>query len=219
MQAVADLLQQVGLKMDHVDRSMWQSHDIPTINTVIDTDKDIHPIDTDIDAMISYPILNSSIARPKTLVPIQTLDLLHSAINPKDPDEFRRLCDSIDSTGLYLYTRVPSSTPQNDPNCPPPFLQDVVFECRQFPRASGYPEDPATGIAASALASSLYKRGMGRRESGDFVMYQGTAMKRHSRCVVRVREDVVFCGGSVELEEEWEWVEEMEMEVKNMDVK
>ena len=32
--------------------------------------------------------------------------------------------------------------------------EDVVlrYECRQFPRASGYPEDPATGIAAAALA-------------------------------------------------------------------
>lgn len=36
----------------------------------------------------------------------------------------------------------------------------VSWECRQFPRFSGYPEDPATGVAAGALAVSLEHRYM-----------------------------------------------------------
>ena len=35
-----------------------------------------------------------------------------------------------------------------------------IFDARQFPRASGYPEDAATGIAASALSFGLLDNGM-----------------------------------------------------------
>ena len=100
------------------------------------------------------PFLNSSVARHKTLVPLKNLDYLHSASNPSDPLRFRELCDLLQSTGLYLYSSHP--TPDFDYSNASPLT--ASYECRQFPRASGYPEDPATGIAAASLVSSLYRR-------------------------------------------------------------
>eukprot|EP00557_Chaetoceros_sp_GSL56_P008557 CAMPEP_0176490722 /NCGR_PEP_ID=MMETSP0200_2-20121128/8027_1 /TAXON_ID=947934 /ORGANISM="Chaetoceros sp., Strain GSL56" /LENGTH=410 /DNA_ID=CAMNT_0017888057 /DNA_START=125 /DNA_END=1357 /DNA_ORIENTATION=+ len=196
---VAKLLNLVGLKMKHVDTSSIiqksSSH-----QTLYKDPPSPH---------LQYPMVNSSVSRYKTLVPIQTLDLLHSATNPKDVNEFRILCDAIGSTGLYLYAPViPSSS-----SCSSDHLNHhnhvEELECRQFPRASGYPEDPATGIAASALACSLYKRGMGQ---GEYIVNQGTAMKRHSRCIVRINgndhEDgdggggLIYCSGIVEMDDE-----------------
>lgn len=61
---------------------------------------------------------------------------------------------------------------------------------RQFPRSSGYPEDPATGIAAGALAASLHKRQImsNEEESGDSIydVFQGTAMERPSKLRVKI---------------------------------
>jgi len=56
---------------------------------------------------------------------------------------------------------------------------------RQFPRASGYPEDPATGIAAAALAVSLYASATQTEE--EHLMYkihQGSAMNKPSLIMV-----------------------------------
>ena len=97
--------------------------------------------------VISWPFLNSSVARFKTLIPMKSLDRLHAASNPRDPVKFQELCDESFSTGVYLYCPVDSGE------------RNQEFECRQFPRAS-YPEDPATGVAAAALAASLRSRGL-----------------------------------------------------------
>lgn len=71
-------------------------------------------------------------------------------------------------TGVYLYA------PYRD--------EDYKFECRQFPRPSGYPEDPATGIAAAALAASLHQHDSRNAEpcNPTFTFIQGTAMGRPS---------------------------------------
>jgi PhzF family phenazine biosynthesis protein len=117
--------------------------------------------------------INSSVARAKTLIPIKSSELLHGATPPKDPNKFRDMCDSIDSSGIYLYSKCDKG-------------EDVLnnsFECRQFPRASGYAEDPATGIAAGALAASLYKRTIGR---ACYFISQGTAMGRPSNIQVNI---------------------------------
>ena len=135
-------------------------------------------------ALPSY--INSSVARPKTIVAVKSLDLLHSAVNPKRPEYFRKLCDEIDSSGLYLYCN-----------------HDII-ESRQFPRASGYPEDPATGIAATALACSLQLRNRLNSESSINV-FQGTAMGRRSRISIRFERSsstfakTVFCSGNVSI--------------------
>lgn len=122
-----------------------------------------------------YPTLvNSSIARPKTLVYVNSVEALHRARAPsieQDQDgstRFQRTCDALQTTGLYLYTQ------SNDDD-------DRALECRQFPRASGYPEDPATGIAAAALAVSLHQRGI---RWPAYRCYQGTAMGQPSLIMV-----------------------------------
>ena len=172
------LLDQIGLEMGDVD---------------VDVDAD-----ADADVQANMPFLNSSVARFKTLVPMKSLDRLHGASNPKDADEFRILCDAVDSTGVYLYAPCSSSDDDSIENS---------YECRQFPRASGYPEDPATGIAAAALASSLHQKGRIKGHGGggggrNFVMYQGTAMGKNSRIRVRLEEEQVYCSGTIEIDSE-----------------
>lgn len=131
--------------------------------------------------------LNSSVARPKTLIPISSIQRLHAATPPRNADKFRDMCDSIESTGVYLYSPVPTTgigtaTTKKKMN--------IEFECRQFPRWSGYPEDPATGTAAGALAACLHKRQMmhSRCGSGEscYICYQGTAMGRPSKIQVAI---------------------------------
>jgi hypothetical protein len=59
---------------------------------------------------------------------------------------------------------------------------------RQFPRASGYPEDPATGVAAAALAVSLYQHQQQQQNvwptTTSFRFHQGTAMGKPSMILV-----------------------------------
>lgn len=132
--------------------------------------------------------VNACIARPKTLVQLP-LEVLTEAKNPTDPELFRDTCDEArESTGLYLYA-----------------ASGAEWECRQFPRFSGYPEDPATGIAAGALAVYLYNQGVQRDV---YSIRQGTTMKRPSLISVqniqidRTTNQVDFeCGGRVEIDD------------------
>ena len=113
--------------------------------------------------------INASVARPKTLIQVESVEAVHSARTPPIDGSFAQGCTTMDdSTGVYLYA-------------PKPPLQINSYECRQFPRSSGYPEDPATGIAAAALAASLRFGGSGITGKKDsFDIYQGTAMGRPS---------------------------------------
>jgi len=122
--------------------------------------------------------INSSVARYKTLIPIASIETLHAATNPKDPDKFRNLCESIDSTGIYLYSICTNDEETNEKK-----EKCITLECRQFPKSSGYQEDPATGIAAGALVCSLYKRGINVEH---FDILQGTAMNRPSQIKVKI---------------------------------
>jgi predicted PhzF superfamily epimerase YddE/YHI9 len=120
----------------------------------------------------SMTCCNASIARPKTLIPVKSLDILHDKViapKPSASKGFELSCNALDqSTGLYVYAK--SET------------EDGAWECRQFPRASGYPEDPATGIAAAALACHLYQHQ--EIDIPAYKMYQGTAMGKPSLIVV-----------------------------------
>ena len=213
---VERLLDQIGLTMDCID---VDAHVDVNADSDIDSDsgidsgidiKDDTGRDTGRDSeRWRWPLLNSSVARYKTLIPISTLEQLHAACDPRDPLVFRDLCDSIDSTGVYLYSQVKQHA--NKHEYEQQQQQQQEYECRQFPRASGYPEDPATGIAASALACSLYQRGIGvgtkstsKGDGGRYIMNQGTAMGKHSRCNVRVseEEDMVFCAGTIAIDGE-----------------
>jgi trans-2,3-dihydro-3-hydroxyanthranilate isomerase len=85
-----------------------------------------------------------SVSRAKLLVEIVDAAALHS-LRPR-PERVRQLCERLGATGVY-----PFATPS-----------DGRAVARQFPRDSGYPEDPATGLAAAALATLL-----AAREPGD----------------------------------------------------
>lgn len=68
----------------------------------------------------------------------------HTVLDGVHPD-FERLwalCDEYETTGLYPFTVRPRSG-------------ELDVEARQFPKRAGYPEDPATGVAACALRAYL----------------------------------------------------------------
>lgn len=108
--------------------------------------------------------------RPKTLVFVNSLEKLQTVRVPPVGPAFVASCDALASTGIYLY-------------CP---IETGSFECRQFPRSSGYPEDPATGVAAAALACSLSQSGIRSNEEDEdlYRFSQGTAMQRPSLLLV-----------------------------------
>ena len=115
--------------------------------------------------LAAQPIVNASTSRVKTLIPLGSAD----ALNRVQPDFARieALCDDLGSTGLYPFAPVD--------------LEHQVFEARQFPKASGYPEDAATGIAASALAFGLLEHRLVAATDAEISIYQGRAMGQLSR--------------------------------------
>lgn len=116
------------------------------------------------------PVLNAGTSRIKTLVPLGSPNLLNS-LAPDFP-RIESVCNAVSSTGLY------------------PFAADRresgLFHARQFPKASGYPEDAATGIAASALAFGLLHIGKVGRLHPDIRVQQGEAMGRPSEIGVHL---------------------------------
>jgi PhzF family phenazine biosynthesis protein len=132
------------------------------------------------------PVRNATTSRTKTLVPVRDVARLDE-IEP-DLDRIEAVCAAIGSTGLYPYA--PSG--------------DRQVDARQFPRSSGYPEDPATGVAAAALAFGLLASGLVAADERPIFVRQGRAMGRPSR--ISVRFDIAggqirgcWLGGSVEV--------------------
>jgi trans-2,3-dihydro-3-hydroxyanthranilate isomerase len=117
--------------------------------------------------MLDQPIINASTSRVKTLVALTS----PTAVNGLKPDfeRMEALCTKLGSTGLY-----PFACDWDD---------ERTYHARQFPSNSGYPEDPATGIAASALIYGLQHYGLiGTRRT--IRVRQGEAMGRPSRIAV-----------------------------------
>lgn len=106
----------------------------------------------------------------KTLVPIRDVARLNS-LQP-DFSRIEQLCSEIGSTGLYPYAPHDGS--------------DQIFDARQFPRSSGYPEDAATGIAATALSFGLLRNGLVERSAQLIRVMQGRAMGQLSEIHVRL---------------------------------
>jgi PhzF family phenazine biosynthesis protein len=136
------------------------------------------------DALADRPIRNSTTSRTKTLVPLVDV----AALDALDPrlEAVRALCDRLGSTGLYPYA-----------------VSDAerTFEARQFPRSSGYPEDPATGLAAAALAFSLLSDGLIDESPEPVHIRQGRAMGRPSAIEVTLGADECWISGPVEYDE------------------
>jgi PhzF family phenazine biosynthesis protein len=119
--------------------------------------------------ILDLPFLNSATSRVKTLIPLRSPERLDAAI--PDSGRIEALCEELDSTGFYLFCAHPGKPRQ--------------FDSRQFPKSSGYPEDAATGIAATALAFGLLKYEMIKVDTGSMLIHQGRAMGRPSDIHVR----------------------------------
>jgi hypothetical protein len=94
-------------------------------------------------ALAPRPIRNASTSRVKTLIPLKSAALL-DGLRP-DFARIERICEAIGSTGLYPFA-----------------VSDAerhVFDARQFPKTSGYPEDAATGIAAAPWLLVCWRAG------------------------------------------------------------
>jgi PhzF family phenazine biosynthesis protein len=115
------------------------------------------------------PIYNAATSRMKTLVPLKNPEIL-DALKP-DFSRMENLCTSLRCTGLYPFA-VHS-------------LANRVFDARQFPKASGFPEDVATGVAATALAFGLVAYGLILCDGKRLTVRQGRAMGLPSEIFVR----------------------------------
>ena len=98
----------------------------------------------------SAPIRAVSVSRPKLIVPLRDADLVHRA-RPDFPALWA-LCRRLATTGAYIFAPHPDGARAGGDR-PDGAGQHVV--ARQFPVDAGYPEDPATGVAAAALAAYL----------------------------------------------------------------
>jgi PhzF family phenazine biosynthesis protein len=125
------------------------------------------------DQLAPFPIHNASTSRVKTLVPLASAGDL-DRLQP-DFARIEGLCERIGSTGLYPYA--PSDRDRQ------------TFDARQFPKASGYPEDAATGIAAAALSFGLLANGMVEASGRAITIRQGRAMRRPSEISIRFQLD------------------------------
>lgn len=125
------------------------------------------------DDLAAWPIQNARTSRVKTLIPVRSVAIL-DGLRP-DFSKIEQLCARIESTGLYPYAI---------------FDRDKqIIDARQFPRSSGYPEDAATGIAASALSFGLLANGIVEASARQITIRQGRAMQRPSEIQVRFNLD------------------------------
>ncbi|KAJ5923502.1 hypothetical protein N7454_008747 [Penicillium verhagenii] len=146
------------------------------------TTQDLHPAHTpsilsslgltQTDLATDLPIQNARTSRTKTLIPLKSREVLQN-LRP-DPEAIVRVCESVDSTGLYPYVVLDAA--------------EQLFEARQFPRSAGYVEDPATGIAAAALVFGLVGDGCGIVAEKPVRVRQGWAMGKASEIRVCLRQ-------------------------------
>lgn len=145
------------------------------------------------DKINTESIQNACTSRAKTVVPMRDSAAL-DALKPNF-SRMQALCEKLGSTGLYPYA------PHNDNSSNVPTRNDsLVVHARQFPKASGYPEDAATGIAAAALSFALLENNV-LGEDRSVVVRQGEAMGCPSEIRVRIEFDgeeaVCWIGGTV----------------------
>ena len=121
------------------------------------------------------PMQSVSVSRAKLIVPVRE----RAALDQLQPD-FERLwalCDEYNTTGFYPFTRGVDKDANH-------------AQARQFPKRAGYNEDPATGVAACALAAYLVQYAVfGEKNEGwhNFAIEQGHAMGRASIIEVAAR--------------------------------
>lgn len=115
-------------------------------------------------SLTAGPIQSVSTSRFKLMIPLGSRSML-DGLEP-DFELLWSLCDRYETTGFYPFA-----------------LEDGnVLYARQFPKRAGYDEDPATGVAASALAAYLVKHRQVLVWDGwnCFTVFQGEKMGRPS---------------------------------------
>ena len=126
------------------------------------------------------PIQSVATSRYKLIVPLKSREVL-DGLDP-DFELLWGLCDRYETTGFYPYAREEGE-------------EGPVFFARQFPKRAGYNEDPATGVAASALGAYLAAHRLIPLQEGwnSCTVMQGFAMGRPSV----IRSDVELRDGAI----------------------
>ena len=116
--------------------------------------------------LADQPIQSVATSRFKLIVPLDSRETVDSL----DPDfEYLwELCDKYETTGFYTYALEKGEKP--------------LFFARQFPKRAGYNEDPATGVAASALGAYIADNQVLPVQEGwnSYTIMQGFAMGKPS---------------------------------------
>jgi trans-2,3-dihydro-3-hydroxyanthranilate isomerase len=168
---VETLSGRVQATWDKSSQRVWISQPAVTIGALNDDQTKL------IASILGLPVgseilsaVNAATSRVKTLIRLADTDVL----NTLEPDfsSIKAVCEAIGSTGLYPFAE--SSTGR--------------YSARQFPKASGYPEDAATGIAAAALWGYLATMGSIDLDKVCSVT-QGEAMGSPSLIDVKARYD------------------------------
>ena len=127
------------------------------------------------------PIQSVATTRWKLVVPLRCREVL-DGLQP-DFEALWALCDQYETTGFYPYAMERGQA------------GEPVFFARQFPKRAGYNEDPATGVAASALGAYLAGHRIVPVSEGwnSYTIFQGFAMGRPSV----IKSDVRIEGGAI----------------------
>ena len=123
-----------------------------------------------VDRMAAGDLRVVSIARAKLLAPLVDAEAVHAA--RPDPDRLAELCRAVDATGAYVFAPHPDGRPDH-------------LVARLFPVDAGIGEDPATGVAAGALAAYLAHVAPASAGWSDIEVDQGDALGQPSRLQAR----------------------------------
>ena len=118
------------------------------------------------DDLAPLPVRSASTSRSKLMIPLTSRAVL-DGLRPEF-EELWSLCDRYGVSGFYPFVLERAEA------------GEAVCRARQFPNRSGYLEDPATGVAASALSAYLIAGGLVPVREGwnRCTVYQGQAMGR-----------------------------------------
>ena len=141
---------------------------LPKINENVPTIAEIcEALNVKTHDLVGESIQSISTSRFKLIIPLTSPDVLHK-LKP-DYKKIWKLCDHYSITGFYPFA-IEDETHK-------------VIQARQFPNKAGYNEDPATGVAASALGAYLYLHDtFPKTETGlsTYHIKQGAAMGKPS---------------------------------------
>lgn len=147
---------------------------LPEINENVPTIAEIcEALNVKTHDVVGESIQSISTSRFKLIIPLTSTTVLHN-LKPSYK-KIWKLCDQYRITGFYPFA-IEDETHK-------------VIQARQFPNKAGYNEDPATGVAASALGAFLYLHDtFPKTETGlsTYHVKQGVAMGKPSYIEAKV---------------------------------